>query len=71
MDNYKKILDKYSKYIIDNNVNNYEKIEKIINKIKKRSLYILNRYQKTKNYYLSFVFSILPLLKFSGFKNFS
>ena len=30
MDNYKKILDKYSKYIIDNNVNNYEKIEKII-----------------------------------------
>ncbi len=30
MDNYKKILDKYSKYIIDNNINNYEKIEKII-----------------------------------------
>ena len=30
MDNYNKILDKYSKYIIDNNVNNYEKIEKII-----------------------------------------
>jgi putative phage-type endonuclease len=30
MDNYKKILDKYSKYIIDNNINNFEKIEKII-----------------------------------------
>ena len=30
MDNYKKILDKYSKYIIDNNISNYEKIEKII-----------------------------------------
>ena len=30
MDNYNNILAKYSKYIIDNNINKYEKIEKII-----------------------------------------
>ena len=30
MDNYNNILAKYSKYIIDNNISKYEKIEKII-----------------------------------------